>query len=265
MVSWSFFVWYNWPEYSDNSGTQLTNNQVYRSWGQTMLVNTTRWSLGFLLSRTHGGCKPTNHLVGMKWSYPHSCMVYFMENPIKIADDWGYPHFRKPPYLDILETIMRWDLDGGTNRQSKWGLQHVRMWIWPKTCWMAPPSYKLVYKPIIPINYSYIYRGQYSKIVRYLKTFPVFLFKTFQDCVQTCFRWRSQPAWLAFKLLIWGDKNWTKGHTEHFLFLIGCAISPKIPTSAEHWQAHFSRFVTAPIGEQPLCLSRRVHPETRRT
>jgi hypothetical protein len=33
--------------------------------------------------------------------YPNSWMVYFMENPIKMNDDWGYPHFRKPPY-DVI-------------------------------------------------------------------------------------------------------------------------------------------------------------------
>ena len=33
---------------------------------------------------------------------PHSWMVYFMENPVSIDDDWGYPHFRKPPYLPIM-------------------------------------------------------------------------------------------------------------------------------------------------------------------
>ena len=34
--------------------------------------------------------------------YPHSWMVYFMENPIKVIkvdENWGYPYFRKPPYL----------------------------------------------------------------------------------------------------------------------------------------------------------------------
>ena len=23
---------------------------------------------------------------------------FMRENPIKLDDDWGYPHFRKPPY-----------------------------------------------------------------------------------------------------------------------------------------------------------------------
>ena len=31
-----------------------------------------------------------------KCAYPN-WMVYFMENPIKMDDDWGYTHFRKPP------------------------------------------------------------------------------------------------------------------------------------------------------------------------
>ena len=30
--------------------------------------------------------------VAQKW------MVYFMSNPLQMDDDWGYPHFRKPPY-----------------------------------------------------------------------------------------------------------------------------------------------------------------------
>jgi hypothetical protein len=25
-------------------------------------------------------------------------MVYFMENPTKMDDNWGYPYFRKPPF-----------------------------------------------------------------------------------------------------------------------------------------------------------------------
>ena len=29
---------------------------------------------------------------------PHSWMVYEVKNPIKV-DDWGYPYFRKPPYM----------------------------------------------------------------------------------------------------------------------------------------------------------------------
>ena len=26
-------------------------------------------------------------------------MVYFIENSTLMDDDWGYPHFRKPPYV----------------------------------------------------------------------------------------------------------------------------------------------------------------------
>ena len=29
--------------------------------------------------------------VSIKWWYPNSWMVYFMENPIKIDEDWGTP------------------------------------------------------------------------------------------------------------------------------------------------------------------------------
>ena len=35
----------------------------------------------------------------LKWGYPNSWMVYFMKTPIKSDDNWGYPHFRKPPYI----------------------------------------------------------------------------------------------------------------------------------------------------------------------
>ena len=49
----------------------------------------------------------TNPLMGSisgfpkSWGYPHSWMVYFMDNPTKMDDDWGYPYFRKPPYRDF--------------------------------------------------------------------------------------------------------------------------------------------------------------------
>ena len=32
-----------------------------------------------------------------KYGYPNSWMVYFMENPTKMDENWGYPYFRKPP------------------------------------------------------------------------------------------------------------------------------------------------------------------------
>ena len=35
----------------------------------------------------------------LKWGYPNRWMVYFMDNPIQLDDDWGYPHFRKPPLV----------------------------------------------------------------------------------------------------------------------------------------------------------------------
>ena len=34
--------------------------------------------------------------------YPNSWLVYFMGNPTKIDDDWGYLYFRKPPYYHIF-------------------------------------------------------------------------------------------------------------------------------------------------------------------
>ena len=30
---------------------------------------------------------------------------FVRENPIQMDDDWGYPHFRKPPYLDVVEDL----------------------------------------------------------------------------------------------------------------------------------------------------------------
>ena len=35
--------------------------------------------------------------------YPSSWMVYFMEHPTTIDDNWGYPVFGKPPYLAVFE------------------------------------------------------------------------------------------------------------------------------------------------------------------
>ena len=31
------------------------------------------------------------------WGYPNSWMVFVRENPIEMDENWGYPHFRKPP------------------------------------------------------------------------------------------------------------------------------------------------------------------------
>ena len=33
--------------------------------------------------------------------YPNSWLVYFMETPMKMDDDWGYPYFRKNLQLMI--------------------------------------------------------------------------------------------------------------------------------------------------------------------
>ena len=37
-----------------------------------------------------------------KWGYPNSWMVYFKEKPYIKWMIWGYPYFRKPPYIYIL-------------------------------------------------------------------------------------------------------------------------------------------------------------------
>jgi len=46
------------------------------------------WVAWFQQSPSHGGFT--------KWGYPK--MDDLLENPIKIDDDWGYPHFRKPSH-----------------------------------------------------------------------------------------------------------------------------------------------------------------------
>jgi hypothetical protein len=46
---------------------------------------------GFVSMRI-GGC--------LEWGYPNSWMVYFMENLIKMDDDWGYSYFGKAPIRD---------------------------------------------------------------------------------------------------------------------------------------------------------------------
>ena len=58
-----------------------------------------------------GGCYHSMH---EKWDSPPLSLHYMggsivmgipqngwfiMDNPAKMDDDWGYPHFRKPPYV----------------------------------------------------------------------------------------------------------------------------------------------------------------------
>ena len=32
---------------------------------------------------------------------PHSWMVYKGKSHVEMDDDWGYPYFRKPPYIHV--------------------------------------------------------------------------------------------------------------------------------------------------------------------
>ena len=51
--------------------------------------------LSWVLPNTPGG--GPNGGCPVLWRYPHSWMVYFMENPMKMDDNYRYPYFRKPP------------------------------------------------------------------------------------------------------------------------------------------------------------------------
>ena len=55
---------------------------------------------------SHGGSP--NELTG--WF-----MMVVWKNAMKIDDDWGYPHFRKPPYVIIYPVVRR-------ELRSDWGI-----------------------------------------------------------------------------------------------------------------------------------------------
>jgi hypothetical protein len=54
-----------------------------------------------------------------KWWYPNSWMVYFMENPIQMDDNWEYPHG--------LETS-KWKFSSLENNAGGLIKQHPGFW-----------------------------------------------------------------------------------------------------------------------------------------
>ena len=50
----------------------------------------------------------------LKWRYPNSSMAFVRENPNLKWMIWGYPHFRKPPYMDNWRLLccVQWDRNG---------------------------------------------------------------------------------------------------------------------------------------------------------
>ena len=59
-----------------------------------------RWFKGQVLGL---GLKPWPTMVVSRssWKYPHRAQRMVFVNGKILRDDWGYPHFRKPPYLLI--------------------------------------------------------------------------------------------------------------------------------------------------------------------
>ena len=58
------------------------------------------------MSRAHrdfivGICMDKDMEGFLKTGNPHSWMVFFRENPMKVDDDWGYHQFGNPPYEEI--------------------------------------------------------------------------------------------------------------------------------------------------------------------
>ena len=42
---------------------------------------------------------------GMPWGYPHSWLdgLFHGKSHLEMDDNWGYPYFRKPPYISLFE------------------------------------------------------------------------------------------------------------------------------------------------------------------
>ena len=40
-----------------------------------------------------------------QWGIPNRWMVYFMENPLQMDDDWGCLYFRKPLYVENMSHL----------------------------------------------------------------------------------------------------------------------------------------------------------------
>ena len=51
--------------------------------------------------------------------------MFLMENPIKMDDDWGYHHFGRPPYGNIMGISLINDIDKLIVMVRTWGLYTI--------------------------------------------------------------------------------------------------------------------------------------------
>ena len=82
-----------------------------------------------------------------KYGYPNSWMVYFMENPTKMDENWGYPYFRKPPnHLCVIGLVcLRENL-----QQSQKPFLWERPWI--SSCVRLRFSHQSIESDVVNVN-----------------------------------------------------------------------------------------------------------------